>query len=100
MNLVLETAKRDVAQDGVWLNVIGYVRTDSTAATRPQNEVPEGGPLPMVQAVLIWSAGAIDVKSYEETLQQQSEIRVQARGILHKAHKALDRHMTGEDRRW
>jgi hypothetical protein len=89
VNIVLEASKRDVAREGTWLNVIGYVRTESTY--RGTNNDNTEQCLPVVQAVLMWDAGAIDVKNYEKILQQQAETRTKARGILQKAHKALDR---------
>jgi hypothetical protein len=97
VNMVLETAKRDIGQDGIWLNIIGYVRTDSTRA-RTRSKASSEPSQPVVQAVLIWSAGAIDLKSYERTLQQQMATRIQARGILQKAHKALDKQKAGEEK--
>lgn len=88
VSLVLESAKSELKHDGMWLNVLGYVRRNASTGPHRGSSEPL---LPLVQALLIWDAGALDVKSYERVLQQQMDVRVHSRGILQKAHKALDR---------
>ncbi|KAI5274336.1 hypothetical protein E4T47_02557 [Aureobasidium subglaciale] len=53
---LLDTIDRQLLQIGAWINVIGYV-TPSTSTNRIQ-----------VQAVIIWSAGAINLQQYETAL--------------------------------
>lgn len=95
MNIVLDTAKRELMHDGRWLNVIGYVRSRSASETksteaRESAAVSPDASLPVVQAVLLWDAGAIDIKKYETILQEQMAVRTRARSILVKAHEAID----------
>ena len=80
--------------DGRWLNVIGYVlsgpqekKRKSTNAGNAQSTSKEV-PLPIVQAVLLWDAGAINVDEYERVLQKHMEVRAQARVMLDNACKA------------
>ncbi|KAI5203524.1 hypothetical protein E4T42_06869 [Aureobasidium subglaciale] len=53
---LLDTIDRQLLQIGAWINVVGYV-TPSTSTNRIQ-----------VQAVIIWSAGAINLQQYETAL--------------------------------
>lgn len=54
--------------------------------------------MPVVQAILLWDTGAIDVKKYERILQEQMEVRGQARAILAKAHEAIEKDTERRDR--
>jgi len=49
----------ETTQVGAWVNVIGYVRqnTEMQSTSKPRAS--------MVDAVLIWSAGAIKLEDYE-----------------------------------
>lgn len=73
MNIVLGTAKPECFQSGSWINIIGYVqeppnrKSQKSKASRSRSAVPG---LPVVQAVLVWSAGALKVDKYERAIEQ------------------------------
>lgn len=77
INLILNTIKIDVLQAGSWINVIGYVRhaplpkTQHTRSARMLSAQRQ----PTVQAVLVWSAGALRVEEYEKTLEDHLAIK-------------------------
>ncbi|TPX10772.1 uncharacterized protein E0L32_008341 [Thyridium curvatum] len=65
VNLLLESLKSEQTQVGAWVNVIGYIKMPPSARpTKPARERPTVH----VQAVLLWSAGPIDIKQYETCL--------------------------------
>lgn len=70
ISMVLEGMKPDLLQPGNWINVIGYVRNRSLSTARRSSTSRRKivGELPEVQAVLVWSAGAIQVDKYEKTM--------------------------------
>lgn len=71
INLILSTTKIDVLQSGSWINIIGYVRHKPLLKTQ-QTRPGRTGTLQRqstVQAVLVWSAGAVHVEDYEKTLE-------------------------------
>ena len=75
---VLETVKSTDLQAGSWLNVIGYVRrSPASKSKRKRAEEPAPTLLPqiLVQAILIWNAGAVSLFEYEKTLSRQQEAR-------------------------
>ena len=75
---VLETVKSTDLQAGSWLNVIGYVRRSPARKNkRKRAEEPAPTLLPqiLVQAILIWNAGAVSLFEYERTLSRQQEAR-------------------------
>ena len=63
ISLLLSTLKTTDLQCGEWLNVIGYVgrRLVDEKGKEPKNTI-------RVQAVMAWSAGAIDLGAYEKAL--------------------------------
>ncbi|KPI41061.1 uncharacterized protein AB675_8055 [Cyphellophora attinorum] len=66
MNVVLGSMKRQDLGIGMWLNTVGYVRPsleDSSGA------LPSLVQIPIVQAVMMWPAGSLNVQRYETTLQ-------------------------------
>jgi hypothetical protein len=75
---VLETIKSTDLQAGSWLNVIGYVRS-SPASKNKRKRAEEPAPILLpqvvVQAILIWNAGAVSISEYERTLSHQQEAR-------------------------
>lgn len=65
VNVVLETTKPSTLQDGTWINVMGYLRRVASRDSMNHKNLPP----PLVQAVLIWNAGGIDVEEYEKAMQ-------------------------------
>jgi hypothetical protein len=78
VRLVLESINAHDLQRGSWVNIIGYVRrpeqrqkrTISSNANNTQK--PE---IPIVQAIIVWGAGAIKVADYETALVNQREMK-------------------------
>jgi hypothetical protein len=59
VNNVLDALNVETSQVGAWVNIIGYMRhTAETRSTADQRAS-------IVDAVLIWSAGAIKLDDYE-----------------------------------
>lgn len=81
VDLVLETTKKDTFVLGTWINVIGYVLKRGQEGGR---EVGAGSGtrkhmasqhLPRVQAILVWSAGAVHLEEYERVVQKTIDLR-------------------------
>ena len=75
---VLETVKSTDLHVGSWLNIIGYVRRSLASRNkrkRAQDPAPVLQPQVIVQAILIWNAGAVSISEYERTLSCQQEAR-------------------------
>ncbi|KAK2773251.1 hypothetical protein FQN52_004676 [Onygenales sp. PD_12] len=74
VNLLLASLKSTDLQIGAWLNILGYIRqqTPSTSSVR----LPGASKLQQsrwsgvyIEAVMIFSAGAVDIGEYERVLQ-------------------------------
>jgi hypothetical protein len=59
VNNLLDVLNVETTQVGAWVNVIGYVRQDTGSQTTLKPRISA------VDAVLIWSAGAIMLEDYE-----------------------------------
>ncbi|KAM0700794.1 hypothetical protein Q7P35_012515 [Cladosporium inversicolor] len=59
VNNVLDVLNVETTQVGAWVNVIGYVRQDTELQSKSKPRAST------VDAVLIWSAGAIKLEDYE-----------------------------------
>jgi Telomere capping, CST complex subunit len=74
MTLILESVKPEMLQSGTWLNVIGCsVNEPPLRRSRVLRSGSAGGDTDggIVQAVLVWSAGALRIEEYERVLMQQ-----------------------------
>ncbi|EON69532.1 hypothetical protein W97_08792 [Coniosporium apollinis CBS 100218] len=74
INHVLESIKSTEMQTGAWLNVIGYV--EKSAVDRPTRKLSRKQRASQqnkvhVQAVMLWSAGAVKVDAYERAVEQR-----------------------------
>jgi hypothetical protein len=78
VRLVLESINAHDLQRGSWVNIIGYLRKPeqrqkkSTSSNTNNIQTPE---IPIVQAIIVWGAGAIKVASYETALVSQRNIK-------------------------
>jgi hypothetical protein len=82
---VLSTINATELQAGSWLNVIGYVRRSQSSRhkrKRAADPVLPVQPQIIVQAILIWNAGAIKITEYEKILIYQHEARKLAAAAL------------------
>jgi len=70
VRLVLETVTARDLQVGRWLNIIGYIVSDPWARKRKRLSVSNSLTTEetLVQAILIWNAGAIRLANYEPVL--------------------------------
>jgi len=77
VGLVLESLKFDDLQRGSWLNVIGYVRRPERREkkTRSTTDGVKSAAVPTIEAIVVWSAGAIKVADYEAALLSHKEAR-------------------------
>ena len=71
VKLLLETLKTENTQTGEWVNIIGYitassVQQDPASANHKRAEVH-------VQALVLWSAGPLDIDRYEASLRRIEE---------------------------
>ena len=77
VNLVLETIKGEILENGRWINVIGYVRSGKERYDRRKKkaDVSRKDMIQdvLVQAVLIWDAGIMRPQDYEKTMEAQRE---------------------------
>ena len=80
VTLVLENTESSIFQTGAWINVIGYTQGTSP---RTRKKRRSSGPLRenddqvSLQAILAWDAGALRVKDWEETIEEQRLVRRQ-----------------------
>lgn len=78
VRLVLEAIKAHDLQRGGWLNVIGYVRKLEQRQKKTTSSKTDDVKItvaPIVEAIVVWGAGAIKVADYEEALVRQREIK-------------------------
>jgi len=88
-NLLLENMKSTDARVGEWLNVIGYIERGASKTQGPKDleegsrirkrkprteDVVERGGEVKVQAVMLWSAGAIKLREYEKHLEDRKRM--------------------------
>jgi Telomere capping, CST complex subunit len=75
VTLILESVTPEMLQSGTWLNIVGYVngsllRKGRALGSESTWVKAEGG---SVQALLVWSAGALRIGDYERILMRQHE---------------------------
>ena len=70
--LLLETLKTTDTQIGEWVNVVAYV--NETCRDGGRTEV-------MVQALMLWSAGAINTSEYEATVEHRKNYEQSHQGL-------------------
>jgi len=68
VKIIMEPLKATDLRFGEWLNIIGYVPFPSSGEkTRKERQI-EPNPQIAVQAIMLWSAGAIQLGEYEQAL--------------------------------
>ncbi|KAK0643040.1 CST complex subunit Ten1 [Cercophora newfieldiana] len=67
VDLVLERLGSQETRVGEWVNVIGYI-TSIHPSTDSRKLSGHGGPMVHVQALIIWSAGSLNVQQYETSV--------------------------------
>jgi len=91
-NLLLENMKSTDTKIGEWVNVIGYIEWGASKAQGAKNleegngirkrkpraeDVVQQGVEVKVQAVMLWSAGAIKLGEYEKHLEDRKRIELE-----------------------
>ena len=83
VNLLLENLKREDVAVGAWVNIVGYVEgviNKREKAKDLNGNTGQGGisrvDLVKVQAIMLWSAGAIKIGEYESALTQRLDLTV------------------------
>jgi hypothetical protein len=66
VNLVLESLGSDQTRIGEWVNVIGYITDIPPLADG--KEPNQRRPTVRAQAIVLWSAGPVDVRRYETSV--------------------------------
>ena len=75
VNLLLSNLKTTDTQIGEWVNVIGYVDPSEgeRALKGPRRRNMGSSNVVRVQAVMVWSAGAIKIEEYERAVMGRRE---------------------------
>jgi hypothetical protein len=73
VTLVLESLGEEQTRVGEWVNVIGYI-TDITLSAHGE-ESDHAAPTVHTQAVLLWSAGPLDIRRYEKSVKTLGQTR-------------------------
>ena len=83
VNLLLENLKREDIAVGAWVNIVGYVGETINKKEKAKNLNGNTGQegisrvaVVKVQAIMLWSAGAIEVGEYERALTQRLGLAV------------------------
>ena len=83
VNLLLENLKREDIVVGAWVNIIGYVEETVNKREKVRDldgNMGQGGIsrvyLVKVQAIMLWSAGSINIGEYERALTERLESAV------------------------
>lgn len=69
VELLLSTLKSEETQIGEWVNVIGYIQ--DTRQPKPSKPSNIADAEIQVQAIILWSAGALKLDDYEKSLAEQ-----------------------------
>jgi len=78
INLVLESLQTSILRSGTWINVIGYTRDARPHGRKRKKSMSRSDEAPpSVQAILIWDAGALRLRDYEITLEEQRQVQRQ-----------------------
>ena len=79
VRLLLETLKTTDTEIGEWVNVVGYVERDETVRRdRDGGRKLDWIGTVRVQAIMLWSAGGVKLKDYEEAVQKRKDYAVRS----------------------
>ena len=65
VEMLLPTLNSEATRVGEWVNVIGYVKPRPKASSKSRSTEK---PMVLVQALMIWPTGPLDVQRYERSL--------------------------------
>lgn len=72
VRLLLEKLAAEQTSVGEWVNVIGYVNSPPPASTTLSTKRKRGISTVYVQALMLWSAGSLDIGRYETCVANMS----------------------------
>lgn len=84
IDLVLESLNDATLRNGAWLNVIGYVKNGEGTRMKRRKSTKDNktdSPEILVQAILIWDAGSVNVDIYEKTIEMNRQALRDARKV-------------------
>jgi hypothetical protein len=67
VNIVLETLRSSDTQVGEWVNVVGYVNGPRSESKPKSMAIDQSKPVE-IQAIMLWSAGALNLTEYEQVV--------------------------------
>ena len=70
INLLLETLKSSTTRIGEWVNVIGYITKQEC---KQGNDTTKALYDTSLQAIVYWSAGALNLDEYEKTVAESQD---------------------------
>lgn len=70
VRLLLETISAEQTSVGQWVNVIGYITSPPSAPVKKSTKMD--APTVLVQALVLWSTGSLDIGRYEACLTSKS----------------------------
>lgn len=68
VRLILEKLKTDHISIGQWVNAVGYIAISPAAKATTSRELKAGASIVHIQALMLWSAGPLDITRYEACL--------------------------------
>lgn len=68
MRLLLEKLTAEQTSVGQWVNVIGYIASPSPGTVKQQSKRKTEVPSVEIQALMLWSAGPLDIGRYGKCL--------------------------------
>ncbi|KAK5312609.1 hypothetical protein LTR93_011271 [Exophiala xenobiotica] len=72
IDLVLESIEPSILSTGSWINVIGYTRPTQRGVRKSKARLRQpADESSFLQAVLVWTAGALKITDYEIRLEEQ-----------------------------
>ncbi|KIX07626.1 uncharacterized protein Z518_02279 [Rhinocladiella mackenziei CBS 650.93] len=77
VSLVLESTASSALRHGCWINVIGYTQNSGVHARKRKDSLHRRDEVVSLQAILIWDAGSLRIRDYENTLEEQRLVQQQ-----------------------
>lgn len=65
VRLLLEKLTAEQTSVGQWVNVIGYIAVSSAQSVKQHSKRKLESPTVCIQALMLWSAGPLDIGRYE-----------------------------------
>ncbi len=88
---VLESVKSEDLQVGAWVNVVGYVQRAPRSRSRSRRPAGTAAGIggagsgirrgSKVQAVMLWSAGAVKLDAYERAVEMRKQSEAESYGL-------------------